>query len=154
MEREMEVLRLEDENAALREMLRIAQESIEEAIEDNPEEAVAEEEPPVASSPLAKRRKSSLTIEELQLGAEQDDEQKRKTASEPSMSDIDDMLYAKTPERARAIMIANARRKALFGRKEEDGQGDMDVPPAETQTQAVKAESALGLEPEPETSSR
>jgi hypothetical protein len=93
MEREMEVLRLEEENASLREMLRIAQDSIEEVLEDSPEEPKSEEEaPPTAAE--GQRRKSSLTLEELQLGAEQEDEEKRKRAKAEGLADV----FVKTPE--------------------------------------------------------
>lgn len=70
LEREMEILRLEEENNALRELLAIAEES---PAAIAVEEEVKEEEEDRLESPSIEaqgRRRSSLTVEELEAGAE------------------------------------------------------------------------------------
>jgi len=78
LEREMEVLRLEDENRALREMLAIADESSQfngnGDISPEPEKEEVE---------IVPGRKSSLTLEELEAGAEQEAAEKEARANEP-----------------------------------------------------------------------
>jgi hypothetical protein len=71
MEREMEILRLEEENKSLREMLVIADESAEAVVDVDVEEA-GEVEPTRPTD----RRKSSMTMEELEADAEKEQEQR------------------------------------------------------------------------------
>ncbi|GFZ47096.1 hypothetical protein JCM24511_04838 [Saitozyma sp. JCM 24511] len=68
LEREMEILRLEEENKSLREMLGISEELP--PLQEEPEE------PPQSPVPDETRRKSSLTVEELEAGAEKEAEMK------------------------------------------------------------------------------
>lgn len=68
MEREMEILRLEEENKSLREMLAIAEESP--AVQAIVEEVKDVSGPSTPDGLPGERRKSSLTIEELEAGAE------------------------------------------------------------------------------------
>jgi hypothetical protein len=67
MEREMEILRLEEENKALRELLAIAEETNNAVI---PDEGVKDEDEEIVEGFGAVSRKNSLTIEELEAGAE------------------------------------------------------------------------------------
>jgi hypothetical protein len=71
MEREMEILRLEEENKSLREILVIADESAEAVVDVDVEEA-GEVEPTRPTD----RRKSSMTMEELEADAEKEQEQR------------------------------------------------------------------------------
>lgn len=64
----MEILRLEEENKSLREMLGISEELP--PLQEEPEE------PPQSPVPDETRRKSSLTVEELEAGAEKEAEMK------------------------------------------------------------------------------
>jgi hypothetical protein len=64
----MEILRLEEENKSLREMLGISEELP--PLQEEPEE------PPQSPVPDEARRKSSLTVEELEAGAEKEAEMK------------------------------------------------------------------------------
>ncbi|WVR09036.1 hypothetical protein IAU60_006096 [Kwoniella sp. DSM 27419] len=66
LEREMEILRLEEENLALREMLSISTET---KLPSLPAEDESAEENVVTPSEGAQSRKSSLTVEELEHGA-------------------------------------------------------------------------------------
>ncbi|KAK4687245.1 hypothetical protein P7C73_g2879, partial [Tremellales sp. Uapishka_1] len=66
LEREMEITRLEEENKALREMLIIAQES------------VAEDPEPEAPPPPSLGRKGSLTVQDLELDAEKEEQASEK----------------------------------------------------------------------------
>lgn len=71
MEREMEILRLEEENASLRQLLAIAEESpAADIVEEQLKEEREHESPPIEPQG---RRKSSLTIEELEAGAEEEE---------------------------------------------------------------------------------
>ncbi|WVW79406.1 hypothetical protein I302_101375 [Kwoniella bestiolae CBS 10118] len=68
LEREMEILRLEEENKSLRELLNISQDLKIPSV--SAEEVIEEEEKEGVKSPEGERsRKSSLTIEELEAGA-------------------------------------------------------------------------------------
>jgi len=78
LEREMEILRLEDENRALREMLAIGEESAQ--ISGNGRISPEQEPEP---EPRIESRKSSLTIEELEAGAEQEAAEKEARANQP-----------------------------------------------------------------------
>ncbi len=70
LEREMEIIRLEDENRALRELLAISEESSLAAPVVEPEE-----EPKHSPIPdYSARRKSSLTIDELEADAEREEQ--------------------------------------------------------------------------------
>ena len=79
LEREMEILRLEDENRALREMLAIADESAQ-ANEngDEGDESGREEKGQVEV-----HWRSSLTVEELEAGAEQEEAEKEARENQP-----------------------------------------------------------------------
>jgi hypothetical protein len=71
MEREMEILRLEEENASLRQLLAIAEESpAADLVEEELKEEREHESPPIEPQG---RRKSSLTVEELEAGAEEEE---------------------------------------------------------------------------------
>ena len=74
LEREMEILRLEDENRALREMLAIAQES---ALGGE-----GREEEKVPDLAAMRDRKASLTVEELEADAEKEEAEKEARAGE------------------------------------------------------------------------
>ena len=79
LEREMEILRLEEENESLRQLLAIAEESpAAQAVEGDlkeEEEDRGDESPDLGSMT---RRKSSLTVEELEAGAEAEREEKER----------------------------------------------------------------------------
>lgn len=79
LEREMEILRLEEENRSLREMLAIAEESA----QPNGNGRVSPEEPEHEPEPVNVVRKSSLTVEELELGAEQEAAEKEARDNQP-----------------------------------------------------------------------
>ena len=91
LEREMEIQRLEEENKALREMLAIAEESV---VAEVIEEEIQEEEKPPESPVVS--RKGSLTVEELEAGAEQEAAaiQEHKRAVEAGEIDEDDLRQA------------------------------------------------------------
>lgn len=78
MEREMEIQRLEDENKALREMLGIAEEAA--AAEEVPDHTPAHEE---KSPILGAQHRHSLTVEELEAGAEQEEAAAKERAEHP-----------------------------------------------------------------------
>ena len=88
LEREMEILRLEDENRALRDILAIAEESAaaQAVVED------LKEGDQYANPDEMARRKSSLTVEELEAGAEQ--EEQAKQATESGSVDKDELEHA------------------------------------------------------------
>jgi hypothetical protein len=128
----MEIMRLEDENASLREMLRIAQESTEEAEVEHAEEIKADEkdEKDAATSPVVEpKRKNSLTIEELQLGAEKEDEAKSHQLKVVSMNDFEEV-----------VMVEDEALDKGKGKAKADEGG--------------RSGSALGLTAEPQASGR
>ena len=87
----MEILRLEEENKALREMLAIAEEATTKEVAEEME-LPAEKGP---ESPLAPR-KSSLTVEQLEAGAEQEEAEteERKRVIEAGEIDEEALLKA------------------------------------------------------------
>lgn len=92
LEREMEILRLEEENDALRELLAIAEESpAAQAVEEEIKEAVT---PPSPTMEGQGRRKSSLTVEELSAGAEMEEAEKER-AVEAGLVDKEGNLLAR-----------------------------------------------------------
>ena len=76
----MEILRLEDENHALREMLFIAEESAQMNGQENLLLGVDKEK---VEGPVESVRKGSLTVEQLELGAEQEAAEQEAKANEP-----------------------------------------------------------------------
>lgn len=141
MEREMEVLRLEEENNALREMLRIAEESVEEIVEE-PVEEVPPPESPEITGPLSQRRKSSISVKELLIGAEHDQQEKKMKARQAA--GVPDVSRQPETDMKLTLPPMEAKGEAKGDVKEEV----KTVPPP------VKTESALGLEAEPESSGR
>jgi hypothetical protein len=143
MEREMEILRLEEENHALREMLKIAEETVEEVVEEPVEEAPPLESPEI-TGPLSQRRKSSISVKELLIGAEHDQQEKRMKAKQAGgVPDV-----SRQPETDMKLTLPHMEPK---GEVKADVKGEIKtVPPP------IKTESALGLEaePEPEPSGR
>lgn len=94
LEREMEIQRLEEENKALRGMLAIAEESpVADVVEEEIQEEKASESPVVS-------RKSSLTVEELEAGAEQEAAalQERQRAVEAGEIDEEELRSAQETE--------------------------------------------------------
>ena len=79
MEREMEILRLEEENHALRDMLAIAEESAHMGGEDP---LLLGSEREKLGGPVEVARKGSLTVEQLELGAEQEAAEQEARANE------------------------------------------------------------------------
>jgi hypothetical protein len=86
MEREMEIMRLEEENKALREMLAIAEELHSTGIVEEEKKVEGEEEVGLVGT---MSRKGSLTVEELQASAEaEEEERKMMEKMQPAMVDI------------------------------------------------------------------
>ncbi|WVQ81282.1 hypothetical protein IAT38_003405 [Cryptococcus sp. DSM 104549] len=81
LEREMEILRLEEENRALREMLCIAEETVIPAAGEH-DEGEDKEEGDESPSVGDRSRKSSLTVDELEAGAAQEADEKAKSGEQ------------------------------------------------------------------------
>jgi hypothetical protein len=115
----MEILRLEGENRALRELLTIS-------VELPPVEEEAEPEQPPSPADLG-RRKSSLTVEELEAGAE-------KEAAAKERADIEGILEGENIEHAEGVVRAGpglgsgVAQRPIFNESVLGFHGDMPSP--------------------------